>query len=280
MAEYDLCIVSVPGDKGRAKELADSLLQYRLPKSAAGQDRDGVRSIAADDSGSAFDEKAKALLDSSRNIAIICSPATRCHRGICDRLEYFRRERGDSHIIGVLTEGEPSDSFPENFIRTVILKQEMPDGSVEEREDTIEPVAADLRGDTPGRRKELLKYETVRITASVLGIHPDVLEQRHRRRRMRTLIAVASVVGAVCLAASAIFLRLGIIAKNEGDLAEQQTRLSLKIARRTINELPEQFKDDPEALAYISETIADVRGVIREQGLEDMFAEAPEGNGD
>lgn len=280
MQEYDLLIVSVPQDAAKAEELAKSIREYKLPKSAGNCLAEGPhRSVFVDSSGSAFDEAAAELLDRSRYMALMCSPATKSDKGILDRLEYFRKNKAEENIVAVIVEGEPIDSFPETFIQKKTVQHILPDMTIVEREETIEPVAADLRGNTKARRKEVLKYETVRITASILGLHPDVLEQRHKRRRRRAFIALAAVVGAVCLAASAIFLRLGYIAKVEGDIAEQQTLLSLRIAERTVNELPEQFADDPQALEYIDETIANAEAVIAEQGLEGMLSGAAGGNG-
>lgn len=280
MKEYDLCIISVPQDAAKAEELAESIRKYRLPKSAESYRLEaGYGNVAVDSSSSDFDAAAAELLDCSRYLAVICSPATKSDRGILDRLEYFRQKHPEENIVAVIVEGEPVDSFPETFIQKKTVQHILPDMSIVERVETIEPVAADLRGNTRARRKQLLKYETVRITASILGIHPDVLEQRHRKRRQRAFFTLAAVIASVCLIASAIFLKLGYIAKTEGDIAEQQTLLSLRIAGRTINELPEQFGDDPQAMEYIAETIEDAREVISSQGLESMLGEDAGENG-
>ena len=107
----------------------------------------------------------------------------------------------------------------------------------------------------------------MRITASVLGLHPDALEQRHRARRRRAIAATLSVVGAVCLAAAAVFLRLGWIARTEGNIAAEQTALSVAIARRTMEELPEAFADEPVALAYIDQAVESARNDLEALGL-------------
>ena len=41
--------------------------------------------------------------------------------------------------------------------------------------------AADIRAASSSRRKEKLRYETVRIVALLLGLHPADLQQRQRR---------------------------------------------------------------------------------------------------
>jgi hypothetical protein len=233
------------------------------------------RRILLDCEDTPLNDKVREQLDASRFLALICSPDTRQNKNILDRLEYFRNAHGQEEIIAIIVRGEPIDSFPESFIEKKVVQHIMPDMSIVERVDTIEPVAADLRAETRKRQREVLRYETVRITASVLGLHPDDLEQRHRTRRKRAVMAALSIVGAVCLAAAAIFLRLGYIAKTEGDIAEQQTELSVQIAERTMQDLPEMFEGEADALEYIDEAIENARGALDDIGLADLL-DAPE----
>ena len=111
----------------------------------------------------------------------------------------------------------------------------------------------------------------VQKSHSVKALHPDALEQRHRARRRRAITAALTMVGAVCLVAAGIFLRLGWIAKTEGDIAEQQTQLSVNVARRTMEELPAAFADEPDALAYIDEAIQSAREDLEAQGLGELL---------
>ena len=145
--------------------------------------------------------------------------------------------------------------------------------------ETIEPIAADLRADSEKRRKQLLRYETVRIIASVLDVHPDDLERRQHARQKRTLISILSMTAVVVLVISGIFIRLGLTARNEGKLADEQTQLSIKTAERTIEELPELFADEPLALDYIKEAIQNARSALAELGLEDLLDRTESGDG-
>ncbi|MBR2756366.1 MAG: hypothetical protein IKD64_11245, partial [Lachnospiraceae bacterium] len=120
-------------------------------------------------------------------------------------------------------------------------------------------------------RKQLLHYETIRIVASVMSLHPDDLVQRMQTRRKKTLIRWLAVIAAVVLIISAIFIRLGIVAHNEGKIAEEQTQLSVKTAERTIQELPELFADEPLALTYVEEAIRNARSSLAELGLEGLL---------
>ena len=277
MESYDICITAVPSDAGTARTLADSLRRYRLPGGITAVPGADWRRVTLDVSGSALDDSVREQLDASRFLVLLCSPEIRSHRGILDRLAYFRERKGGDHVIAVLVNGEPAESFPENFSEKKLVRHIMPDMSVVEREENIEPIAADLRGDSPARRKAALRYETVRITAQVLGVHPDALEQRHRARRKRAVAAALSFAAAVTLTAAGIFLRLGFIAKKEGDVAREQTRLSAQIASRTMEELPALFEGDEQALVYVDEAVETARSSLEELGLGDLLSGEMEG---
>ena len=275
---WDLCILSVKHDAETARTLAESIHRYRLPAKLKLPDENlDYRRILLDCEEKPLDDETRAQLDRCRFLVLICSPATKSDPGILAKLAWFRRTHGKEEVIAVIAEGEPIDSFPESFIEKKKVRCILPDMTVVERIDTVEPVAADLRGNTEKRRKELLRYETVRITASVLGLHPDDLEQRHRARRRKTLIAALSAVAAVCLVAAAIFLRLGWIAKTEGNIAAEQTQLSVEIAQRTMEELPAAFADEPEALQYIDEAVESAKADLEELGLGDLLSGETEG---
>lgn len=273
MAEqYDIYYLSPAADAAEARTLADSIRRYRLPARVKLPDPAlDYRRTVLDLEGAPMDEALTARLDQSRALVLFCSPDTKNDPLILRKLEHFRAVHGQEKIVAVMVRGEPIDAFPDSFIEKKLVRHIMPDMSVVERVDTIEPVAADLRGNTKKRRRELLRYETVRITASMLGLHPDDLEQRHRARRRRAIGAALSAVGAACLTAAGIFLRLGWIARTEGNIAAEQTALSVRIAQRTMDELPAAFADEPDALAYIEEAAQNARADLEALGLGELL---------
>ena len=281
MEVFDICILSTKSDAAVAHRLGESLQSYRLPANVNLPDPEqSYRRILYDCDEMPLDEAWRAKVNASRFLALICSPATRNNPVILERLNCFQETHGKNGIIAVIAAGEPAESFPESFIEKKTVRHILPDLSVIEHVETIEPVAADLRGVTGKRRREVLRYETVRIAASVLGLHPDDLEQRHRRRRRHAAAVALAVVGAVCLAAAGIFLRLGLIARNEGQIAEEQTKLSISIAQRTIEELPAAFEGDGQAMAYIGEAIENARAGLDELGLGELLDEVERGGGE
>lgn len=280
MEVYDICILSAKSDAAVARRLGESLHSYRLPANVSLPDPAlDYRRILYDCDEAPLEEARRAKLSAARFLAMICSPATRDNPAILQRLNCFQEAHGRDEIIAVIAAGEPAESFPESFIEKKTVRHILPDMRVVERVETIEPIAADLRGTTEKRRREVLRYETVRIAASVLGLHPDDLEQRHRSRRRRAAAAALAVVGAVCLAAAGIFLRLGLIARDEGRIAEEQTKLSLSIAQRTMEELPAAFEGDEQALAYIDEAVENARAGLDELGLGSLLDETETGGG-
>ncbi len=258
--DYDIYIVSAKNDAAIAEELASSIRGYKLPKDVVLPDSSlDYRRIFTDTEENAMDDQTRALLDHSVFLIVLCSPDAKDNPSLNKKLEYFRELRHNQNIVAVIVRGEPAEAFPESFIEKKSELHILPDMTVVEREETIEPIAADLRADNKKIYKQLMRYETLRIIASVLNLHPDDLEQRHRTRTRKAMFTLLSVIAAVCLLASGIFLYLGNIAAREGNIAAEQIRLNTEIIEYTLNELPELFADEPEALSYIRETTEKVK---------------------
>ncbi len=271
---YDLYILSVKHNAETARRLAGSLRSYRLPSRVALPDPGpGYRRVLVDTDEAAPDADARERLQNCRFLALLCSPGVRDNPNVMAKLEFFRETHCGEGVIPVLAEGEPADVFPANFYQQKLVRQILPDLSVVERVDVIEPVAADLRFTAAAglRQREMLRYETVRIAALLLNLRPDELQQRHRQRRKRAVAAAVAVVAAVSLTAAGIFLHLGLIARNEGLIAEEQARLSAEIARRTVEELPAEFAGNDMALAFVEEAAENTRSELERLGLSDLL---------
>lgn len=276
---YDICIVSAANDADIAERLADSIRSYRMPADIRIDEGLDYRRIILDTQETAFHEPVRRQLDACRFLILICSSDAKKSRAVEERLLFFSGTHGRDHVIAVLVRDEPADAFPEGFIERKMVKHILPDKRVIERMETIEPIAADLRADTPERRKELLRYETVRIAASVMNLHPDDLEQRHLTRRRKTVRNLVGFALAVTLTVSFIFTFLGFKARSEALIAEEQTRLSIETAERTMKELPASFADEPQALQYIEEAISHAEDALKELGISDLFDQTEGGIG-
>ena len=275
---YDICILSVKDDAATAQALAASIRSYKLPARTLRPDPAlDYRRILLDTDETPFTQACREKLEGCRYLVLLCSPATRENQAILERLAFFRQNHGAENVVATIVRGEPAESFPESFIEKKVVRHIRPDMTVVERIETIEPVAADLRADSRARWKQVLRYETVRIVASVLGLHPDALEQRHMRRRKNRLTMLAAVISGVFLAVSATFTWYGLQAKKAGDTAALQTAETVSVVNRLVNDLPAVFADNPAALQKIREVLnrnSDVFRRAEEAGIEIRPADA------
>ncbi len=245
---YDcvICAPNDPQDIAVARRLEDSLRSYKLPK-VMRDPQSTYQGIAEDFSestdGSSFD-----ILDKSRKLVLICSPRTKASTAMEMRLSYMTWVGRRQDIIAVLVDDEPINSFPDAFIEKRIVQHTLPDGTVEEVTETLEPVASDLRATSPKEAKRLLAYETVRITAALIGVHPDILEQRRERRRRQRIRVMLITIGVASSVTAGIFLGFGLVAAHEGQIAEKQTAAGAEMVDRLFERLPEAFADMPDAL--------------------------------
>lgn len=138
-------------------------------------------------------------LKESEFLIVICSPRTMESLWVQREIEIFLEYRDASHILAVLIEGEPKESFPPQIC---ILKKEIisEDGTVSYEEMEIEPLAADVRGKSKKEIKAKLKKEILRMAAPMLGCEYDDLKQRHRERKIKRQLTTFAVAGTVCLA--------------------------------------------------------------------------------
>ena len=174
-------------------------------------------------------------LDSSEWLICICSPRYLQSRWCLEEVNYFLSQGRRDHILTVLTEGEPADSFPEQ------LRFEEIDGTRTE----IEPLAADVRAGTLDESLKKLNAEKLRIIAPMLGVNFDDLKQRAKQRRNRILAASAAAVIAVL----AGFLGYAVL-KNSQISAERNSAL-ISQSKFLANEADELLENGGDRLLAV-----------------------------
>lgn len=226
-----LIAVSKSFDAYWAQRLAVAIRNYDPPKGLETEESARkYRRVFVDMDARLCDDNTKSLLARSRFLGVICSPDTKDDPVVAEKLAYYASIGKKDHIIPILIKDEPMDSFSEFFI------------------------TSDLRANSKRTATKLLRYETVRIVAALLGVRPDVLEQREQKRIKRRRTTIVAVAGAVCITMAATFGYFGAVAKAEGDIAAAQTAEGAKMVSRMMGELPLQFADLPETLPVIDET--------------------------
>ena len=137
--------------------------------------------------GSDLGDNIEKALSESEFLIVICSPRTKGSEWVLKEIETFISMHGREHVLAVLVEGEPIDSFPEQLL-------------VDEDGNNVEPLAADVRGENKFQMEKKLKTECIRLVASIIGCNYDDLKQRHRERRMKKFFAIAISVAAFAIA--------------------------------------------------------------------------------
>lgn len=197
-------------------------------------------------------------LENSEYLIAICSPKFGESLWCKKEVDTFIEMRGLDHVLTVLVDGEPSESFPEVLLyRNIEVKKE--DGSVEIVREPIEPLAANARGANNKERLKVLKNEYLRLMAPMFGCSFDDLKQRHREQRMKRTMKIIGGVAAVCLAFGIVStsMALRISSQNE-QISSQNEQISAQ-----ADKIEEQYK---EALVSNANAVGDNARTLLKQG--------------
>lgn len=219
-------------DERIAKWIHSAIENYRIPsaiRKASGIKkmgrvfRDQEELPLTTDLGADIDQ----ALKDSEWLIVICSPRLLQSRWCMKEIDTFIALDRRDHILTVLVEGTPEESFPPQvrFITENGLQKE------------IEPLAANLCPDAKGGAKRKLKVEKLRLFAPLLNVSFDDLRQRHRARVRRIAVSVTSA-GFVLLAGfTAYVLRQNALIDAQRILAvRNEVSLLAEKSRRNVLE--------------------------------------------
>ncbi len=180
-------------------------------------------------------------LDNSDWLIAVCSPRYLKSCWCMRELEYFIEKKGKDHVLTILTEGEPQDSFPK-----VLQVREDEEGTPH----PVEPLAADVRAGTKAEILKKLKREKLRLLAPILGVSYDDLRMRERQRRRKR---IASLAAALLVSAGAL---TGILMHNARlrEEAREQERIAEEQRQRAEEE---RMRAEEERLNAVSNRIGE-----------------------
>lgn len=192
-------------DRFVAENLIKQLESYKLPKSVAKKlkgNKTKIERVFRDREElpltNNLEEPIVDALMNSEWLIVVCSPRLPESMWCKKEIETFISLRGREHVLAVLIEGEPAESFPEELLYRIDTIQN-PDGTIQQIRVPIEPLAADFRGEGKKGVAKAMKTEILRILAAMFGVPFDDLRQRHRERRMRRIATASLVIGTACL---------------------------------------------------------------------------------
>lgn len=174
-----------------ARKLHKGLETFKVPQSVCKKSgKRNIKRVFRDQEelpiGSNLGENIEAALAESEFLIVICSPRTPGSYWVQKEISTFIKMHGRDHVLAVLIEGEPEQSFP-----TILL--------TDNEGNPVEPLAADIRGKTKSEINRKLKIEIMRLAAPILYCSYDDLRQRHRERRMKRTAAISGAVALLAL---------------------------------------------------------------------------------
>ena len=140
--------------------------------------------------GASLSDEINAALAESEFLIVICTPRTPSSEWVEKEIETFIQLHDRSHVLAVLAEGEPEDSFPKALTQ-------------DENGNKIEPLAADVRGRNKTERRKKIKAASLRLAAPLMGCSYDDLRQREREQALKHALRVALGVMVLLCAFSA-----------------------------------------------------------------------------
>ncbi|MBR5422232.1 MAG: toll/interleukin-1 receptor domain-containing protein [Lachnospiraceae bacterium] len=188
-----------------AEKLQKMLEEFKISGSLAkklGLGRRGLERVFRDEAelplSDNLSDSITAALESSEFLIVICSP--RLHESLwCRReLETFLKLRDRKHVLLVLAEGEPSESFPEVLTYEELLLPDENGNEVKVRVER-EPLAADCRASDNKHRLKAMENAVLRLCAAIFHVNYDDLKQRHREQQFRKRMIRVSLVTVVAL---------------------------------------------------------------------------------
>lgn len=242
-------------DKFVAANLIKQLEAYKLPKSVAKKltgKKTKIERVFRDREElpltNNLEEPIVEALQNTEWLIVICSPRLPESMWCKKEIETFISLRGREHVLAVLIEGEPAESFPEELLyKTVEVKTA--DGAIELIKEPVEPLAADFRGKNGKDKKgvaKAMKTEILRILAAIFGVAYDDLRQRHRERRMRRIVTASLLIGAGCLAFGVYSTMTALRIKKQKEQIEVQSEQILEQSREIQLQSEEILKQNEE----------------------------------
>lgn len=192
-------------DKFVAENIHKLLETYKLPKNIIKKynlEKNNVKRVFRDKEElpltSNLEDPIIKALENSEYLIVICSPRLKESMWCKREIETFINLHGRDHVLAVLIEGEPNESFPDELLY-VEEKQETVNGKIKINKRCVEPLAADVRGESKKVILKNLKTEILRLLAPMFELNYDDLRQRHRERKMRKLFITSTAIAVGCL---------------------------------------------------------------------------------
>ena len=178
-------------DKYVAENLQRLIETYKMPKAIIEKysitDNNFRRVFRDQDElplSSSLEDPIIEALKESEFLLVICSPRLNESKWCKKEIENFIKFHGRDHILCVLVEGEPNESFPE-ILKYKEEKVVSKNGKERTKKVPCEPLAMDVRGNDNKEIYQKLKSEFIRAIAPMYNLDYDDIKRRHEERELK-----------------------------------------------------------------------------------------------
>ena len=212
-----------PLDKEAAERIQRSIERYTVPKEfreKTGGKKLGMVFRDEDELpvSSNLSDSILYALDHSKYLIVICTPDLPLSKWCEQEIRYFISTHDRDHVIAVLADGTPDQSFSPYLLHTF-------DEEGRITGDT-EPLAANIAGADHSISKKNFRKEIVRIYAALIGCPFDTLWQRERRARTNRIMALTGVAAAAMAVFSIVVLSKNKEIRQQSEqIQEQNTQI-------------------------------------------------------
>ncbi|MBO4784242.1 MAG: TIR domain-containing protein, partial [Lachnospiraceae bacterium] len=195
-----------------SENLHKKLENFKLPKSVLkkmGLKKKKIERVFRDEAelplSDNLSEPIMAALNNAEFLIVICTPRLPLSQWCKKEIETFVATHDRKHVLLVLAEGEPDESFPEILLYEDVTEKDLNGNDVVIRR-TREPLAADCRGKNNKERLKNMDNAVIKLCAAMFNLNYDDLKQRHREQQikkriiaMEAILAVVAIFAFVCV---------------------------------------------------------------------------------
>lgn len=206
-----------------SENLHKKLESYKLPNPVIkkiGNSRTKIERVFRDEAelplSNNLSDPITLALDNSEFLIVICTPRLKESLWCKKEIETFVSTHDRKHVLLVLAEGEPEESFPDILMYEEVSAKDENGNDITVRVDR-EPLAADCRGENNRQRLKALDNVVLKLCAAIFNLNYDDLRQRHRERQIRKRIIAVSIAFAIvtAFAVTCLFFTVKISRQNK-----------------------------------------------------------------
>ncbi|MBR4775975.1 MAG: TIR domain-containing protein [Lachnospiraceae bacterium] len=251
-----------------AEKIHKKLEAFRLPRSVRSKVKNGkhrIERIFRDLeelplSDNLMDPITNAL-NNSDYLITICSPRYLGSIWCMKEIEVFLQTHDREHVLVILAEGEPEESFPE-ILKFEDLTTVDENGNTITSRRELEPLAADVRSTDKKNLIKAIDNAVIKLSAEIFELNYDDLKRRHRKQKLRKMaIIFGSIFVAQLIFAIVVSVMLIKISNQKDLISEQNEQMSeqnKKISEQN-EEISAQYRELQDkyaaSMATVSETL-------------------------